>query len=472
MKHLDEATLQAWLDMPRSGLEPSEIAEIEGHLATCAACSAQLHTLRGSDALVRELLADGVDHDAERPPFEEVVARARTQRGMGQGHARMQRMAWAASIVVAIGVGWMTNELYRGAPPPESLRAPTAPSAASAADLEVRARAENEVASPPVNAAATADDAPVGPAELQEVDAVSGLAGRAQEVERRAVAAAPAQALAADADAGAAAISTDEVAGAVGVQDVAVEARSRAQAPAEPSAVDAFADASGVGQVVIRGVVRDAGGEPLPSVQVYVEGTGAGALSQQDGGYTLLVPTAGSDSVRLDVVASRVGYRQETRELAIGREDSASADFRLEQEHVRLEEVVAAGDVAQVQRSAFGNDERAAGTVLSWEPTTRAEAELQLGRPVALVPGLDVVLVETTDSASRGGGPVVVRVRQALEQDGGFLTLVQGVADADQEVWPVDGNGAVTSRRIGSLLVTGNATVSPDSLLSLLDAIR
>jgi len=42
MQHLDEGLLQAWLDHPRSGLEPSEVAEIERHLASCSACARAL----------------------------------------------------------------------------------------------------------------------------------------------------------------------------------------------------------------------------------------------------------------------------------------------------------------------------------------------------------------------------------------------------------------------------------------------
>ena len=182
MKHLDEGTLQAWLDMPRSGLEPSEVAEIVGHLDSCAECKGRLEVLGASDERVHALLAEGVDRGLTPPPFQAIVARAEELRGASDGSEapvpgradrgvrwRLQRMAWAASIVVAIGVGWMTNEIYRGGPPPAAeLRAP-APDASDASDapdavgVEV-GRQEEELApepaaEPPADADARASSA-------------------------------------------------------------------------------------------------------------------------------------------------------------------------------------------------------------------------------------------------------------------------------------------------------------------------
>ena len=199
MKHLGEGTLQAWLDMPRSGLQPSEVAEIEGHLESCEACREALAALGSLDDRAEALLVGGLDPAFEAPPFDDVVARAETlatggdtwtapRPGRGRGGLpqwRLQRMAWAASIVVAIGVGWMTNEIYRGAPMPE-LRAPVSQAAEEpAAEAATSAVASSDDATEP---GAVADAAPLGrvePAVEEEERSAAGAPAPTEVREER-----------------------------------------------------------------------------------------------------------------------------------------------------------------------------------------------------------------------------------------------------------------------------------------------
>jgi anti-sigma factor RsiW len=112
MQHLDEGTLQAWLDGARSGLDPSKLASIERHVGACAACASRADALARSSFRTHALLSVGRDQYAPRVPYEDVAKRARGSRTRVRSHIRSIQATWAASILCAIGLGWISNELY------------------------------------------------------------------------------------------------------------------------------------------------------------------------------------------------------------------------------------------------------------------------------------------------------------------------------------------------------------------------
>jgi hypothetical protein len=460
MKHLDEGTLQAWLDMPRSGLGVSEVADIERHLAGCETCAAELEALRGSDERAHALLVGGLDRDVERPPFEDVVARARGRDDARRGLRRLNRMAWAASIVVAIGVGWMTNELYRDGPPSPTSRVPVAPAAEPEAE-----RADDAQARPSVADVADAEPAPPPPSVVADADAA---APRSNDVVGAPGAGAGGAAPSAPAPAPDAPVA-ERFSRQGGAAD-SVERDALADAPAGGD-LRAYQDSARAVRTTVTGVVRDERGEPMPSVQVYVEDLGIGMLTREDGSYSLLLSE--SDSPRLDVVAQRIGYRTETREVVATGGDAVVADFSLEEEALQLQEVIVTGTVGQSQRRAIGNTVQRLSAVplFAWETETPEGAEAALGRSPLMVADLRVVSVEAAETDDAEPIPVV-RIRQALGDDGTILTLIQGDADDAREAWQIPAEGAVESRRTGGLLVTGTAPVAVDSLRVLLGALR
>ena len=104
MSHVDEGTLHAYLD----GELPSvERAGLEAHLAQCSACQTLLSEERALLERASALL--GAAHPAERPvpPFQEI---RRAQR-RPPWYAR-RTFAWAASLVLAVGLGYY----LRGSP--------------------------------------------------------------------------------------------------------------------------------------------------------------------------------------------------------------------------------------------------------------------------------------------------------------------------------------------------------------------
>jgi hypothetical protein len=122
MRHVDEGTIHAWLDEQIS--DPAEAAWIDEHLRTCAACSARMAEERATFDRARGLLS-AAEPAIDRPSFESLVARsagARRDRSEDRPATRVVRGAvwmragWAASIVLAMGLGWAARDFTSGGP--------------------------------------------------------------------------------------------------------------------------------------------------------------------------------------------------------------------------------------------------------------------------------------------------------------------------------------------------------------------
>lgn len=348
MQHLDEATLQAWLDGARSGLDPSKLARIDRHVAACPACAARAEALTRSSFRAHALLAVGRDQYAPRVSYEDVAKRAHGSRAPER--SRRIPVTWAASVVAAVAVGWLSNEL--------------APNTSFA------------------------DAAPAAPGEAE------GL--------------------------------------------------------------------------MVRGLVEDEGGRPVPSAQVFVAALDVGVLTQPDGSYDLRLP-AEPDSFELTV--HRIGFRQQVRAISGGEGDHVDADFRLREEALTLDEIVVTGESDGVPRRSGGTSVSSPrATAFAWRPLSSIVAAGYVGSDLWMLPGLDVVALEV----AYGDNPNethVARVRQDLG-DGTTLTLIQGRTDGRRTLWPLRSEGALLSTRRGEMLITATAPVSTDSLRTLLTQLR
>jgi Putative zinc-finger len=101
MRHIPEEELHAYLDQ---GLSRTQCVEIESHLADCASCRA----LRDGIAALRDrttaLLARLAPPRKAVPAFDSLRKRAAEEASIRR--RRFQRVAWAASLVAAVGLGW------------------------------------------------------------------------------------------------------------------------------------------------------------------------------------------------------------------------------------------------------------------------------------------------------------------------------------------------------------------------------
>ena len=109
MSHVDEGTLHAYLD---NELPPGERASVEAHLAQCPTCRALLAEERALLERSTALLASARPVERPVPPFEQ-VRRAPRRRPW---YLRTP-VAWAASIVLAVGIGYYLREPDNSPPP-------------------------------------------------------------------------------------------------------------------------------------------------------------------------------------------------------------------------------------------------------------------------------------------------------------------------------------------------------------------
>ena len=104
MRHIPEEELHAYLDQ---GLSRSQCVEIESHLANCSSCQAARDGIAALRDRTTALLAKLAPPRGFPPAFDSLRRRAAIQ-----ASARRRRIhvaAWAASVVIALGLGWGAN---------------------------------------------------------------------------------------------------------------------------------------------------------------------------------------------------------------------------------------------------------------------------------------------------------------------------------------------------------------------------
>ena len=115
MRHVAEGELHAWLDGALDQLGDERALEVREHLLSCAECQDRLAVEETVRARAIEVLALAAPVAVAAPPFEALVERARVGRSEGAGTpARVShtaRLGWAATVVIALGAGWMAREL-------------------------------------------------------------------------------------------------------------------------------------------------------------------------------------------------------------------------------------------------------------------------------------------------------------------------------------------------------------------------
>ena len=100
----------------------------------------------------------------------------------------------------------------------------------------------------------------------------------------------------------------------------------------------------------ITGTVSTDAGQPLPSAQVSIVGTTLGAITNEEGRFTILGVAPGTMEVR----AVRIGYSPQTRTVVVASGETATVNFSLTAVPQSLEAVVAVGYTNQARRDISG----------------------------------------------------------------------------------------------------------------------
>ena len=109
MLHVDEGALHAYLDGALEEYPTGEARRIRAHLERCESCARALAEARRVRDRADMLLAIP-DVDVSLPPLEELRRMAQSAPEGGEASPRripLHRLGWAASVVLALGVGWM-----------------------------------------------------------------------------------------------------------------------------------------------------------------------------------------------------------------------------------------------------------------------------------------------------------------------------------------------------------------------------
>ena len=104
MRHIPEDELHAYLDQ---GLSRTQAVEIESHLADCVTCRASRDRIAALRDRTTALLARLGPPLRVPPAFDSV--RRRAMEHASERRRRLQATAWAASLVLAVGLGWTAS---------------------------------------------------------------------------------------------------------------------------------------------------------------------------------------------------------------------------------------------------------------------------------------------------------------------------------------------------------------------------
>jgi hypothetical protein len=133
MKHVRDGELHAYLDGALDSLPGGRGEDIRAHLSGCAVCRERLEEEERIRADALEIMEGAMAAPVEEPPFEEIrrmsaappapetpsgdeAAPSGEGRRGGSWSVRGLPLAWAATVIVALGVGWMGGEVWRSLP--------------------------------------------------------------------------------------------------------------------------------------------------------------------------------------------------------------------------------------------------------------------------------------------------------------------------------------------------------------------
>ncbi len=180
-------------------------------------------------------------------------------------------------------------------------------------------------------------------------------------------------------------------------------------------------------------VVEEGGTTPLPSVSITVPGTTVGAVTGDNGTFTLLVPAG---DVQLS--ARRIGYRRRSFTIGASQNDVQVA---LERDPYRLEAQIVTGAATTVARQNIAND---VGFVTADQLTRVPSASIE-NALAGKIAGAQVI---ANGGAPGGGNQIRMRGVTSVFGSADPLYVVDGVIISNDVIQP--GTNALTSARRAS----------------------
>jgi TonB-linked outer membrane protein, SusC/RagA family len=161
-------------------------------------------------------------------------------------------------------------------------------------------------------------------------------------------------------------------------------------------------------------VVDSATSRPLGNVQVAIVGTRSGAVTREDGRYTIAGVAAGTYTIR----ASSLGRASKSREVTVVDGQTQTIDFALSTQAVQLEAVIATGYLTQSSRNVTGS----VGSV----NMDNVETQPLAGVDKALIGQVAGVQVLQSNGTPGGGPQIQIRGVGAIGAGSAPLFVVDG----------------------------------------------
>lgn len=195
-------------------------------------------------------------------------------------------------------------------------------------------------------------------------------------------------------------------------------------------------------------VVTEQSLQPLPNVQVSVEGTTLGAVTDAGGRFRIV----GITGTEVTLVARRIGYQPATRRVTVGAEDIR---LSMAARAIELDQVIVTGTAGATEKRTIGNavSQIDAAEVTATQPIPNVQSLLQ-GRAagVAILPSSGQV---------GSGGKIRIRGASSLSLSNEPLIYVDGVrVDNAQASGP-------TSQAFGSRPISRWNDFNPDDIESI-----
>jgi iron complex outermembrane receptor protein len=167
--------------------------------------------------------------------------------------------------------------------------------------------------------------------------------------------------------------------------------------------------------IVTGRVLDSASRQPLAAVSVRIVGSANGALTRNDGSFTIAVVSAGLHQVR----GNRIGFGPQTREVTVPAGGTISVEFALAPQAAVLSDIVVTGYGTQRRESITGSVATVNAEEANVGVVTNANVMLQ-GR----VAGVQI----TTNNGEPGGGAQVrIRGGTSIQASNTPLYVVDGV---------------------------------------------
>ena len=151
----------------------------------------------------------------------------------------------------------------------------------------------------------------------------------------------------------------------------------------------------------ITGLVTDSRtGQPVVSVQIFIQGLDLGGLTQQNGRYLLQIVPAGTHELSV----ARIGYGTVTQQVTVGAGQTVTLNFAIIEQALALDEIIVTGTAGGTQRRAIGNVVERLDVVELQEITPVTSIEQMLSMRV---PGLTM----QSAGGTIGGNDAQIRIR-------------------------------------------------------------